>query len=85
MKKTRRCILAGFMMYAVTQITAVAFGAQPNVIFIMADDLGWRDTAVYGSAFYETPHIDALAKSGMGALPMPIRPTPYVLQPGRVS
>lgn len=39
--------------------------SSPNVIFIMADDLGWRDTVVYGSAFYETPHIDALAKSGM--------------------
>ncbi|MGB0415187.1 MAG: sulfatase-like hydrolase/transferase, partial [Coraliomargarita sp.] len=37
----------------------------PNVIFILADDLGWRDTAVYGSSFYETPHIDALAQSGM--------------------
>jgi len=43
--------------YAVTR--------KPNVIFILADDLGWRDTAVYGSTFYETPHIDALAKSGM--------------------
>jgi len=39
--------------------------SKPNVIFILADDLGWRDTAVYGSTFYETPHIDALAKSGM--------------------
>ena len=38
---------------------------RPNVIFILADDLGWRDTAVYGSTFYETPHIDALAQSGM--------------------
>lgn len=38
---------------------------KPNVLFIMADDLGWRDTAVYSSTFYETPNIDALAKSGM--------------------
>ena len=38
---------------------------RPNVVFILADDLGWRDTAVYGSTFYDTPHIDALAKSGM--------------------
>ena len=38
---------------------------KPNVLFIMADDLGWRDTSVYGSTFYETPNIDALAKSGM--------------------
>ena len=37
----------------------------PNVVFILADDLGWRDTSLYGSEFYETPHIDALAKRGM--------------------
>ena len=38
---------------------------MPNIVFIMADDLGWRDTGIYGSTFYETPHIDALAKRGM--------------------
>ena len=37
----------------------------PNVVFILADDLGWRDTALYGSDFYETPHIDALGARGM--------------------
>lgn len=53
------------VLIIVAQISSSGFGAQPNVVFIMADDLGWRDTAVYGSTFYETPHIDALAKSGM--------------------
>ena len=38
---------------------------KPNVLFILADDLGWRDTSVYGSAFCETPNIDALAERGM--------------------
>lgn len=37
----------------------------PNVVLILADDLGWRDSAVYGSAFYETPSIDRLASEGM--------------------
>ncbi len=37
----------------------------PNVLFILADDLGWRDTGVYGSTFYETPNIDRLAQGGM--------------------
>ena len=37
----------------------------PNVIFILADDLGWTDTGAYGSQYYETPHIDALAQRGM--------------------
>lgn len=39
--------------------------AKPNFIFILADDLGWRDLGCYGSAFYETPHLDRLAAQGM--------------------
>jgi arylsulfatase A-like enzyme len=35
---------------------------KPNVIFILVDDLGWTDLGCYGSTFYETPHIDALAE-----------------------
>lgn len=38
---------------------------QPNIIFILADDLGWRDAGYQGSSFYETPNIDALARQGM--------------------
>ena len=38
---------------------------QKNVVFILVDDLGWMDTAAYGSTFYETPHIDRLAASGV--------------------
>ncbi len=38
---------------------------KPNVVFILADDLGWRDSSLYGSTFFKTPHIDALAKRGM--------------------
>lgn len=30
----------------------------PNILFIFADDLGWRDTGFMGSDFYETPHLD---------------------------
>lgn len=38
---------------------------RPNIIHIMADDLGWRDLSCYGSETFQTPHIDALAKRGM--------------------
>ncbi len=39
--------------------------ARPNIVFILADDLGWTDLGCYGSKFYETPNIDRLAREGM--------------------
>lgn len=39
--------------------------AQPNILFILADDLGWRDLGCYGSPFNETPNIDKLASQGL--------------------
>ena len=37
---------------------------KPNIVFILADDLGLHDLSVTGSAFYETPNIDRIAKEG---------------------
>ena len=48
-----------------------AFGAyaqntsKPNVLFILADDLGWNDIGCMGSRYYETPNIDRLADNGV--------------------
>jgi arylsulfatase A-like enzyme len=38
---------------------------HPNIILILADDLGWKDTGFMGSEFYETPNLDNLASEGM--------------------
>ncbi|MCX8155432.1 MAG: sulfatase [Verrucomicrobiae bacterium] len=38
---------------------------RPNFIFILVDDLGWTDAGCYGSRFYQTPHLDRLAREGM--------------------
>lgn len=37
---------------------------KPNIVFILADDLGARDLGCFGSTFYETPNIDRLSKRG---------------------
>jgi arylsulfatase A-like enzyme len=42
-----------------------AESARPNILFILADDLGWRDVGCFGSTFYETPNIDRLARRGV--------------------
>lgn len=38
---------------------------RPNFVFILIDDLGWKDLGCYGSTFYETPNIDRLASEGV--------------------
>ncbi len=38
---------------------------QPNIVFILADDLGWKDAGFMGSRYYETPYPDGLASRGM--------------------
>ena len=37
---------------------------NPNVVFILVDDLGWKDLSNEGSQFYESPHIDRIANEG---------------------
>src|SRR3954447_6169980 len=38
---------------------------RPNIVFILADDMGTMDLGCYGSSFYETPNLDRLAKQGV--------------------
>lgn len=44
---------------------ASAAGKHPNIIVIMADDLGWGDVSAYGNRTLLTPHIDSLAAGGV--------------------
>ena len=41
------------------------FGQSPNIVFILADDLGYGDIGVNGQKLIRTPNIDALAKEGV--------------------
>jgi arylsulfatase A-like enzyme len=55
----RAFLLAGLLVCG-------AAGAQkPNIVFILADDLGWADLACYGNDYNETPNLDRLARQGM--------------------
>ena len=38
---------------------------RPNILFVMADDLGWMDLACQGNKLVDTPNIDRLAAQGM--------------------
>lgn len=49
----------------ITQATSDRTARVPNVIFIMADDLGWGELGCYGQKKIRTPHIDSLANAGM--------------------
>lgn len=48
-----------------TTITAQSSVNVPNIVFILADDMGWKDLHCYGNTFNETPNIDSLANSGI--------------------
>lgn len=57
----------GLMVLLLAGLTAPGQADQPmNLVLILADDLGWADTTLYGqTSFYETPNIQRLASRGM--------------------
>ncbi len=54
-----------FTSILATPTAVVAQNVQPNIIFILADDMGIGDAGVYGQQIFKTPNIDALAKRGV--------------------
>lgn len=59
-----RCVLLVLAALLMTN-AAEATEKQPNIIYILADDLGYGDLGCYGQELIKTPNIDSLAKTGM--------------------
>ena len=57
--------LAVFVSFASISAAETMKPAKPNIVFILADDLGYGDLSCYGQKKFETPNIDRLAKEGM--------------------
>ena len=60
---TLRDILS--LALATFALAANAAVTKPNIVYILADDLGWTDLGCQGSQYYETPSIDRLAAQGL--------------------
>ena len=60
-----RWVMLTLLVFTVAGPLSAEEAKRPNIVFIMADDLGWTDLACYGSKYYETPNIDRLASQGV--------------------
>jgi arylsulfatase A-like enzyme len=56
--------VAGTLAVGAARTTRAAVRRRPNVLFILADDLGWGDLSCYGRPDYRTPNLDTLAAEG---------------------
>ena len=63
MKRPYFLMLGGGLL--IPLLSACCKKAQPNIIVIMCDDLGYNDIACYGQKYIETPHLTRMAREGM--------------------
>jgi len=58
-------LYATILCLLLVMLNPSAFARPKNVVLILVDDMGQTDLSCYGSKFYETPHVDQLAKDGV--------------------
>ena len=61
----RLCTLVASALVFLNPLWAAAAERPPNIVLIMADDVGCETLGCYGGQSYKTPHIDRLAKTGL--------------------
>lgn len=63
--KFRVALVVASLLASVASRPLAADETPPNIIFVLADDLGWSELGCYGNDFHETPHLDQLASDGV--------------------
>ena len=64
-KTTLALLLVSILQIAWADAASALQPKRPNVLFILVDDLGWKDLGCYGNDVFETPNLDKLAEQGM--------------------
>lgn len=65
MKFSFKLLIPTIVVFLVLSCSTEKEKQKPNILFILADDLGYADLGCYGSTFYETPNLDDLAGDGI--------------------
>ncbi len=64
-----KTVKLSLLLCTLCQLHTAAFAQdsrdRPNIVFILIDDMGWKDLGCMGSTYYQTPRIDALADEGV--------------------
>ena len=64
-RRLRPSLMIAGLTVAIGPASMASGTRGPNIVVILADDLGWADLGCYGSTFHETPNLDRLARTGM--------------------
>jgi arylsulfatase A-like enzyme len=59
------CLAAALAVPCASRAAEAAAAKRPNIVFVLADDLGWSDLACYGSRVHETPNLDRFAQQAV--------------------
>ena len=65
MRILKHCLTLALVLFTAFDTGIAQQNPPPNIVYILADDLGYGELGCYGQTKIRTPNIDALAKEGM--------------------